>query len=187
MSIEVEIRAKIEDSNSVKKALEEKGADFIGVEGQVDKIFGAKRFLDGNNMIIEGGLSARIRETKGKRSLEFKEILREKGAGIELSCDVPSIEIGEKMLNKLEFEEAFTVKKEREIYSYNNFTICLDKVDKLGSFIEVEKLVDKEKEITEGKQGCLDLLNELVPKAQIENRKYGDLMQELKNQKKDHD
>lgn len=183
MNIEVEIRAKIENFEEIKEALNKVGANFIKTENQTDKIFGADKFLDAEHKIIEGGLSARIREVDGKSTLEFKEILREKG-GIELSCPIANIGIGEKMLKKLDFEEAFTIRKNREVYSYNSFTICLDKVEQLGNFIEVEKEITSEGKIDKTKKECLDLLEKIAPGSEIEKRKYGDLMQELINKQK---
>ncbi len=185
MNIEVEIRARVGDFNKIKKALVRAGAVFVKSETQVDRVFGSAKFLDSNNLIIEGGLSARIREVDGKCKLEFKEILREKGGGIELSCNVLNIETADKMLKKLDFEEAFTVKKKRESYSYMDFTICLDEVEGLGNFIEIEKMTDSE-EKTEGiKQECLDLLKKLSPEAKMENRKYGDIIQKIINNSKE--
>ncbi len=183
MNIEVEIRAKADGFDKIKKALEKIEADFVGSETQIDRVFGASKFLDSNKMIVEGGLSARIREVKDKKTLEFKEILREKG-GIELSSEVTSAEMAEKMLKKLDFEEAFTIKKIREDYSYKDFKISLDKVEQLGNFIEIEKIVSSENKTNEAKKECSDLLNILAPGAKIETKKYGDLMQELINQKK---
>jgi len=181
MSIEVEIRAKVSGSDEIEKSLEKIGAELVKSERQTDKIFGAAKFLDSEHKIIEGGVSARIREVDGKSKLEFKEILREKG-GIELSCLIPSIKVGEKMLKKLDFEEAFTIKKGRKVYSYNDFTICLDEVEKLGNFIEIEKEINTEGEIEKTRNECIGLLEKIAPGSKIENRKYGDLMQELVNQ-----
>lgn len=183
MKIEVEIRAKIDGFEEIKEALNKIGAYFVESINQTDRIFGASKFLDSNGMIIEGGLSARIREVNDKRTLEFKEILREKG-GIELNSEVASVEMAEKMLKKLDFKEAFTIKKTREDYLYEGLTISLDNVEQLGSFIEIEKIVSSEDEISEARKKCLDLLNILEPGAKIETRKYGDLMQELINKKK---
>ena len=182
MNLEVEIRAKVDDFAEIKKALEKIRADFIKSEAQTDRVFGASKFLDSDNMIIEGGLSARIREVDSKRTLEFKEILREKG-GMELSCEVSSIELAEKLLKKLDFEEAFTIKKLRESYSYKDFTICLDKVEQLGNFIEIEKITSED-ETDRVKKECNELLNTIAPNSEIELRKYGDLMQELINRKR---
>jgi len=183
MNIEVEIRAKIDDFTEIKQVLGKIGAKFIKSVNQIDKIFGAAKFLDSEHKIIEGGLSARIRGVNGKRTLEFKEILREKG-GIELSAEVFSIESAEKILRKLDFEPAFTIKKARDSYSFQDFTICLDKVERLGNFIEIEKIIQSEDKVDEARKECLSLLETIAPGSKIETRKYGDLMQDLTNQRK---
>ena len=69
-------------------------------------------------------------------------------------------------------------------FEYNDFTVCLDRVDKLGNFIEIEKLVDSNSEEEKIRQECIELLNKFAPDSQIERRKYGDLIQELLNKDK---
>lgn len=182
-NIEVEIKVKIDDFTRIKNVLKGVGADFVKTEKQMDKIFGASKFLDSENMMIEGGIVARIREIDGKKTLEFKEILRQKG-GLELSCEISSIELAQRLLGKLDFKEAFAIKKTRELYSYKDFTICLDAVEELGDFMEIEKMVISPEMVEETKKEILDLLNDLAPGAEVETRKYGDLMQELINQKR---
>lgn len=183
--IEVEIRGKAKSLNSVRKTLKDVGATPKGKKKQVDKIFGHPMFLDSQNMIIEGGLVARIRQVNTEIKLEFKEILRQSG-GIEIQAGLDSMEEGIKLLDKLKFNEAFTVAKERESYSYKEFTICLDEVEQLGSFVEIEKMIsiDKKSEKDKARNECLDLLKSLAPKSKIENKKYGDLMQERINKEK---
>jgi adenylate cyclase class 2 len=181
--IEVEIRARVGNLNKVKNKLNEIGASFVKNEKQVDRIFGHPMFLDENKMIIEGGLSARIRENNEKNLLEFKEIVR-KGGGMEVSSELNDVKLGLKFLEKLKFEEAFTVSKKRDIFLHEGFTICLDWVEGLGDFIEIEKMISSSDEKERVRQECLQLLHKIVPDAKIENRKYGDLMQEKINENK---
>lgn len=183
MNIEVEIRAKVNSFDKIKERLKEIEANFIKLERQMDKIFGAKKFLDSEHKIVEGGIVARIREIDDKRNLEFKEISREKG-GIELSCEVPNVEMAEKMLKKLDFEESFTVKKTREIYSYQDFEVCLDQVEQLGNFVEIEKMLNLKEEMDNAKEECINLLKKISPDAEITNAKYGDMMQDIINKNK---
>ncbi|OIO61992.1 class IV adenylate cyclase [Candidatus Woesearchaeota archaeon CG_4_10_14_0_2_um_filter_33_10] len=181
--IEIEIKAEVKDIEKVKDNLKKADARFIKTEEQVDRIFGHSMFLDENKFITEGGLSARIRQVNDKKQIDFKEITRDK-AGIEVSAEIGSVEDGLRFLKKLGFEEAFTLKKSRDVFQYNDFTICLDKVDKLGNFIEIEKLVYSNSEEEKIRQGCMELLNKLAPGSQVERRKYGDLIQELLNKDK---
>jgi adenylate cyclase class 2 len=180
--IEVEIRAKIKNLAFIKRKIKDLGGKYIKTEKQVDKIFGRKKYLDKDHKIIEGHFSARVRQTGNNISVELKEI-RRTGAGLEFSSKVSTIDQGVYFLSKLDFKEAFTISKNRDIHKYKNFEISLDKIDKLGSFIEIEHWQktgsDKEKAIKE----CIDLLNKIDPKVKIETKKYGDMMQELINGK----
>ncbi len=183
--IEVEIRARVKDFEDVKKELEKIDSVFIKSEDQMDRIFGHEKFLDSNKMIIEGGFVSRIRKIDNKIALEFKEISRQ-GAGIEISSELHSVDAGLKLLEKLGFKESFTVSKNRETYSNRDFTVCLDKVDKLGNFIEVEKLIDSIDKKEEAKNECINILNKISPGSKMEPRKYGDLMQELINKEENN-
>ena len=69
------------------------------------------------------------------------------------------------------------------MYSHNDFTICLDNVDRLGNFIEIEKLINFSDDKEEARKECGSLLHLLSPNSEIENKKYGDLMQEILNKK----
>ncbi|MFA7169552.1 MAG: class IV adenylate cyclase [Candidatus Paceibacterota bacterium] len=181
--VEVEIRAKIDNPEEIKASLEKFGAKFIKSQKQVDRVFGHKQFLDENNMIIEGGLSARIRTIDNSSALEFKEISREKG-GIEIVSNLSNANIGIEFLAKLGFEEAFTIAKTRDYYVYKNLEIAMDDVEQLGHFIEIEKMIGYNEDKNPARQECENLLKELGKNLTIEKRKYGDLMQEIINQNK---
>lgn len=178
--IEVEIRAKVKSFDSIKRRLAELGAKLEKTMKQVDQIYGREKDLDSEHKIIDGALSSRIREVNGKKRIDFKEIVRKK-SGFDLSIDITDVGVGQRFLEKLDFEEAFTLRKTRETYSYRDFTICLDDVETLGLFIEIEKTLASYKGAERARNGCVKVLRALAPRARIEHRKYGDLMQELKN------
>lgn len=180
--IETEIRAKISDLKRAADKITSLGGKFLSKEQQIDKVFGRPEDLDENRQIIDGHFSSRIRQKSGKISLDFKEIKRGQ-SGIDISAPINSIETGVKLLSALDFEEAFTVSKVRDLYKLKDFEICLDQVEKLGSFIEVEWVGDGEN-YSRALQECELLLKEIDPSAVSENRKYGDLMQELINNEK---
>ena len=177
--IEVEVRAKVDSFRGLRQALGEK-ARFMGSTHQSDTIFGHPNFLDSENKVVEGGLISRIRESGDRKVLEFKEIRREGGA-LELKHEVTDPAKIREFLEKLGFREAFTINKVRETYLYRDVLVCLDTVEKLGQFIEVEKVVAGEQQAGETWKECLDVLKEFAPQAEVEHRKYGDMMQELLN------
>lgn len=180
--IEVEIKAKVQDLKVVKEKLKELKAEFICIEKQADYIFGRAKDLDKEHKIIEGYFSARIREKDDKKHVEFKEIKRE-GVSMEFSAPLASLKSGFNFLGKLDFEKAFNISKIREIYKYKDFEISLDDVEQLGFFVEVEHPNKKDDDKTKDLRECKDLLDVIAPNAVVENKKYGDLMQELINNK----
>ncbi|HOF50316.1 MAG TPA: class IV adenylate cyclase [Candidatus Colwellbacteria bacterium] len=180
--IETEIRAKVGDLRKIADKIISLGGEFVSKEQQIDKVFGRPEDLDENHQIIDGHFSSRIRQKSGKISLDFKEIKRGQ-SGIDISAPINSIETGVKLLTALGFEEAFSVSKARETYKLKDFEICLDDVEKLGSFIEIEWVGNGEN-YDSALQECKSLLEEIDPSAVLENKKYGDLMQELINSQK---
>lgn len=178
--IEIEIRAKIKNLEKTRDKIKSLGGKFVSKEKQVDKIFGRDKDLDQNHKIIEGRFSARVRQKGDDFLVELKEI-RRTGAGLEFSSPITKIADGDNLLSNLDFKEAFTISKRRENYELDDFEIKLDQVESLGNFIEIEhfdKTSDnKERALAE----CKNLLKKIDSDAKIENKKYGDLMQELIN------
>ncbi len=181
--IEVEIKSRVKNFEEIKNKLAEIGAKSMKSEEQTDAIFGHPSMLDGNNFVIEGGYSARVGQRGEKTTVEFKEILRGKG-GIEVKSPIASIELGKKFLNRLGFKEAFTIHKFRDYFKLDGLEIALDKVDTLGNFIEIEKMVSSPDEIESARKECHELLDKLNINHEIVDKKYGDLMQEIINAKK---
>ena len=181
--IEVEIRAKIKDIDYIKEHLDLINAQFVDNIEQVDRIFGHSKFLDKENKIIEGGLSARIRQVNNSSKLEFKEIIRQ-GGGFEIEARLDNVDSGIELLEKLDFKEAFVISKIRDVYKYNDFEIAIDQVEHLGNFIEIEKMVGSKEEIDKARGDCLELLQQISSEAEITNEKYGDMMQNIINKNK---
>ncbi|MCK4808161.1 MAG: class IV adenylate cyclase [Candidatus Aenigmarchaeota archaeon] len=179
--IEVEVRARVDSLDDVRKILDNMGAKLVKSSTQVDKVFELDKFLDSEHRVLEGGIIARIRQDDGKTKVQFKEISRTDGAGMELSSEVGDISLAVEFLEKLDFKECFTSRKKRDKYSYDGFIICLDDVELLGTFIEVEKMVDSSDLKEKTKEDCIRLLEKIAPSLEIEKRKYGDLMQDIIN------
>jgi len=180
--IEVEVKARVQTFRGIREAIGEK-ARFLGSSHQKDTIFGNPKFLDHERKIIEGGIVPRIREEGDRKVLEFKEIRRERG-GLELRCEIKDAHAIKEFLGKLGFHEAFAISKIREAYLYRDFFVCLDTVENLGQFIEVERTVASELQAGEARKLCLEILKELAPDSETEYRKYGDMMQEIINRGK---
>jgi len=83
------------------------------------------------------------------------------------------------ILDGLGFEPAATVSKERERFDLDGYTVTLDQVDEVGSFVEVER-EGAESEIEQLRTGAQSLLGRLGldPSAQIRTSYLGLLLAE---------
>lgn len=180
--IEVEIKAKIKNIEEVKQKVIATGAVFVKKEEQMDCIFGHPSMLDENKMVVEGGYMGRVRQVDDKIKLTFKEIVRGK-SGIEIEANIGSVELGKSFLKRLGFEEAFMVHKIRDVFDLNGVEVAVDKVELLGDFIEVEKVVDTPEKIDAAHNECQKVLDSLGIEYEVMTKKYGDLMQEIINKK----
>ena len=86
----------------------------------------------------------RVRETKNKCSLNFKQWLPI-GAKVQNQCNEYETKIDDayalrKILDLLDFKEIIVVNKTRNSWIYENVEISIDYVDSLGAFIELEAM-----------------------------------------------
>jgi len=174
--IEVEIRAKVDNFKEVRINLDKIGAKIVDKVRQVDRTFGHPQFLDKDHQIFDGGFSARIRQVDNDVKIDWKEICRDKKHGMQITAPVVNVDIGIEFLQKMGWEEAFTVDKARETFKYDDFKICLDNVERLGTFIEIEKTIDSRKRADQTREDCKELLKKIAPKAEIIRDYYGDMM-----------
>lgn len=127
--INIEIKAKCTNQETIRRILKDKGADFRGTDHQIDTYFnvpnGRLKLREGN---IENHLIFYNRiETKGLK--ESSILLYNSTPGSMLK------EILSKSLGILA-----VVDKRREIYFIENVKFHLDRVEGLGTFAEVEAI-----------------------------------------------
>lgn len=133
--IEVELKIPIKDLKKYEKRLLELNADFLGEEEQTDLYFQhpCKNFVETDEAL-------RIRLVNGRAYLTYKgpRLSSEMKVRNEVEVEVLNAEKMQDILNYLDFKMIAVIKKVRRIYKVGNFKVSLDRVTKLGSFIEVE-------------------------------------------------
>jgi adenylate cyclase class 2 len=144
--LEVELKARA-DTEKIKETLLRKGAHFIASEREEDLYFNhpARDYR-----VTDEAL--RIRSSGDKCFLTYKGPKQPGPAKIreELELEIPSAERGRQLLEKLGFHPVTMVRKKRDIYRLGDITVCLDQVENLGQFVELE-LVGLEREEAEKK------------------------------------
>lgn len=174
-----EVELKIQaDHDIVREHLEEMGASLDRTVHQTDTYYKSP-FED----LLDGDEALRVRRQwpSGEETDEKEDILIYKGPLMdsesktrkELEAVVTDSAAMIAILEKMGFEEATIIDKEREFYSVNDYTIALDSVVGLGQFVEIEMVTS---EIETARDGALELLRELGlnPEEQIRNS-YVDL------------
>lgn len=133
MKREIEVKARIEEDLSNK--ILEMGGKFLSEKHQEDVYFEhpCKSFLESDEALrlrVENNRS--VLTFKGKREGEELKI-RE-----ELEIEINDFKTLIDILEKLGFKRAYVIRKKRKEFLLNKSIICLDDVEGLGSFVELE-------------------------------------------------
>ena len=172
--ISIEIKAKSNNQDTIRKILQLKNADFKGVDHQIDTYFkvnnGRLKLREGK---IENHLIHYQRENKeGPKQSDVTLFKSEPGSSLK--------EILTKALGILT-----VVDKRREIYFIDNVKFHIDMVEGLGTFVEIEAIgndstIGKDK-LHEQCQFFLDLFK--ISQEDLISVSYSDLL--LKKERTD--
>jgi adenylate cyclase class 2 len=97
----------------------------------------------------------------------------------EIETEVEEGEVAGDLLSALGFDPAATVRKERERFALDGFTVTLDAVEGLGEFVEVETEVPDEESVEAAREEAFEILRELGldPDDQIRTSYLGLLLE----------
>lgn len=133
---EIEVKFKIEDSEPIKAKINKLAATYRGRCFQVD------RWMDTeDDQLKKRGWGLRLREENGRATFTFKgeliegERFREQK---EIEVEVKDCKKMRKILEGLGYKERYILRKEREKWEKEDLEIVLDRVENLGTFLELE-------------------------------------------------
>ncbi len=171
---EIELKFKVNSVADVINMLQEISEPL----NQKDTVY----VLDLNNVkSTEGSVWLRVRDTNGVVELNLKKQSSKKMESKEIEFEVNSYKKANDFLEALGYQKWVEVNKVRKHAKYKNCNICIDEVEKLGTFIEIEMLIDEEDNIDYEKK-LLDIAKEL--NIDITNRvdsHYDTMISELDN------
>ena len=167
--LEVEIKAYCDDVHEIRKGITSLGGEPLGSRVETDIYYNhpSRNFAETDEAL-------RIRTADRKRILTYKgpKIGTRSKTRIEKEVAVDDFDNMNDILVHLGFIETGRVNKTREGYKLEEVHICIDSVDGLGNFVELEK-ISAEKEETE------DRLFDLAAKlglSRFERRSYLELV-----------
>jgi len=176
---EIEVKAKVSSFEEIQSKLANLGCAFSEPSIQKDRVYlpNGIEFPDKT----KGTLFARIRNSNDKYIFTLKKQLETEFENIEHELIIDSPEQADEMLKLLDFHEVLSVSKKRIKCKYDGMEICLDDVERLGSFVEVEKMTDED-DTQKIKKELFEFLETLGIKKEDQVFKgYATLIYELNN------
>lgn len=140
MKKEIEVKVKTNNHQEILSKLESLGCTFTTPVTQDDAIYvnfdgDFTAFMPGTNFL-------RIRASGGKYLFTLKQPQKNELDCIEKETEISDPEAMEGALELMGYHLAVRVKKTRTKTKYQDMEICLDSVEGLGDFVEVEKITE---------------------------------------------
>ena len=139
---EIEIKLKIKNIEELKSKLKEKGCILSEPISQHDVIYSLKSGKEEFESAKEGDVIIRIRYLKDKAQLNLKQQRSGEMDNLEYETEVKDPKETHNILTVLGWAPVVEVKKMRRKGKLAEYEICLDEVDQLGTFVELEKMTD---------------------------------------------
>ena len=176
--IEVEVKAKIESFEEIKKELEKISAIKTQTDYQKDIYF--------NSPIVDFAKTdeaLRIRKTISDNTTRI--FITYKGPKIdsssktreEVEMSIENEEKAHKIFENLGFKEVRTVVKNREYFKYNDFEISLDDVEGLDPYMEIEIALDDGSDYIQAQNSIFELFKKLNITEGFERTSYLELLE----------
>jgi len=138
---EIELKFKVDDMNDLLAKLRDMDCEVSEILSQNDTIY----VSDLNHVeSVEGSIWLRVRKENEKVELNLKKQSARIQESKEIEFEVSSYEKANQLLETLGYQKWVVVNKKRRYSKYLNYNLCIDEVERLGSFLEIELLVDEE-------------------------------------------
>lgn len=144
---EIEVKARLKNPDQVIQNLKNLGSELSEPIKQIDTVYtkivgNVEKYLTNDHFL-------RIREkSDGKFIFTVKKPLsKDVLTKLEHETEIKNAKELEAAIFLMGYQTANKVIKSRRTANYKEFEICLDEVEELGSFIEVEKMSDQDPNI----------------------------------------
>lgn len=137
---EIEVKAHLRDEQKVLESLKQLGVELSAPIVQKDRVYFPKDVAFGQGIKVP---ALRIRQQDGTYIFNYKIPDKSNLDKIEHESEVTEPEAIASICEALGFDLRVKMNKVRRKGNYQNYEICLDQVEYLGSYIEVERLVEE--------------------------------------------
>lgn len=180
--LEIEIKAIITDKTALKAAMCAQG--FIWRQTLLETDI---YYCGVNRDFALTDEALRLRTTENQDDNEIKTVLTYKGPKLDtVSKTRKELEVGildgpcmQELLHALGHQAALTVRKRREYYTREGITACVDEVEGLGSYVELETLSDTPGGQEAAVEGLFVQLKQLgIPRESCTRKSYLEMLLE---------
>lgn len=180
---EIEIKLRVNNLEELENKLRDSGLAISKELEQHDTIYTNDPEIF-NHAGKEGHIVMRIRKQNGISLLTLKQQLTYEMDNIEYETEIKDSEIMYNILLKLGWKPEVEVKKKRKKGKLGEYEICLDRVEQLGDFIEIEKMTDDNADPEKTREELFKELEKFgLSRNQEETKGYDTQIYQLKNKK----
>lgn len=179
---EIEIKLRVKNLDELEEKLTVSGLVISKEITQHDVVYVPKDASDPFSNVKVGDIFIRIRKENDVNKLTLKQ---QRGPGLdktEYETEVKDSEQIHQMLLLIGWKPELEVKKIRKKGGLGEYEICLDRVEQLGNFIELEKMTDENADPEKVKKELFEALKPFgLTEKDEEIKGYDILMYQLKN------
>lgn len=141
---EIEIKIKVKDLKAVEQKLREKGCNISEPIEQHDVIYASREMVERFEVSKEDDLITRIRQLPNKTILTLKQQRSNEMDNLEYETEISDPKEMHQILLTLGQKPVTRVNKQRRTCKLEDYEICLDEIEGLGTFVEFEKLTSED-------------------------------------------
>jgi adenylate cyclase class 2 len=168
--VEIKARARVEP---LEAELKRRGAVFEKVARQADIYYNAP---DHDFGVTDEAV--RLRRQGSKTFLTYKgpKLDAKSKTRKEVEVEVSDFEKMQDILLSLGFRKTLDVVKERRMYQYRGAEVCLDRIEGLGDFVELELQAESTDDITAKRDALIALLRTLGVEGELIRESYLEML-----------
>ena len=182
---EIEIKLKVNNLDEIEEKLKQQGCIFSEPIFQHDVVYSSIQNTEPYDKIGGVGYVAiRIRHQNNAVTLTLKKQQSHEMDNLEYESEIENPKDIHEMLLILGWKPEVEVKKTRKKGTLGEYEVCLDRVEKLGDYLELEKLTDDNIDAEEVRKEFLEILKPLGLSEKDEEKTGYDTLMWIFNKKK---
>lgn len=179
---EIEVKLRVKDLRTIEQALVKRGCVLSAPIRQHDTIYSKGGSTEEWETGKEGHVVVRIRREDNKTEFNLKQQRSNELDNLEYETKVENGDAIHQILLTMGWAPQVEVKKIRRKGKLGEYEICLDEIEGLGSFVELEKLTGDDADPATVQEELLKTLETLgLSRADQETRGYDTQMYQLRH------